>query len=46
MTMDLTDVTGCYLSIDAVEKMAKFFHPESFKLMERIKNSTKGVGKR
>lgn len=31
MTMDLTDVTGCYLSIDAVEKMAKFFHPEAFK---------------
>lgn len=31
MTLDLTDVTGCYLSIDAVEKMAKFFHPEVFK---------------
>lgn len=31
LTLDLTDVTGCYLSIDAVEKMAKFFHPNVFK---------------
>lgn len=28
--VDLTDVTGCYRSIDAIETMAKEFHPDCF----------------
>ena len=27
----LTDVTGCYRSVDAIETMAKNFHPDCFK---------------
>lgn len=30
IVIGLTDVTGCYLSIDALETMAKAFHPDCF----------------
>ena len=30
IVIDLTDVTGCYRSVDAIETMAKAFHPDCF----------------